>query len=196
MTVSIQDIQKLRNMTGAGMMKAKEALVQADGDMDKAQEILRAMGMASAEKKSDREASAGLIGSYVHGGRIGVLVEVNCETEFVVKTEDFQELVEEIALHIAAMNPKYVKRDEVPAELVAKETAFFEAEVAKSGKPAEHATKIIEGKLDKWLASICLLEQEYYKEEKVTMNDLVKRTIGKLGENIVVRRFERLELGQ
>ncbi len=195
MSISVSDIQKLRQMTGAGMMKAKEALEEANGDMEKAQEILRVKGMASADKKSDRAASAGMIGSYVHGGRIGVLVEVNCETDFVVKTEDFQELVEELSLHIAAIAPKYVTRDEVPEDVIAKERQLFEDEVKESGKPAEHAAKIVEGKLDKWLASICLMEQPYYKDDKQTIEELVKSVIGKLGENIVVRRFVRLELG-
>ncbi|QQS27207.1 translation elongation factor Ts [bacterium] len=195
MTIAVADIQKLRQMTGAGMMKAKEALEEAGGDIEKAQEILRIKGMASADKKADRVAGAGMIGSYVHGGRIGVLVEVNCETDFVVKTADFQELVEELSLHIAAMNPQYVKRDEVPEEVIAKEKALFEDEVKESGKPAEHATKIVEGKVDKWMASICLLEQPYYKDDKQTIEDLVKAAIGKLGENIVVHRFVRLELG-
>ena len=195
MTISVADIQKLRQMTGAGMMKAKEALEEAGGDLEKAQEILRVIGMASADKKADRIAGAGMIGSYVHGGRIGVLVEVNCETDFVVKTDDFQELVEELSLHIAAMNPQYVKRDEVPEDVIAKEKSFFEDEVKESGKPAEHAAKIVEGKVDKWMAGICLLEQSYYKDDKQTIEDLVKAAIGKLGENIVVRRFVRLELG-
>ncbi|MBP9827499.1 translation elongation factor Ts [Candidatus Saccharibacteria bacterium] len=196
MAISIDDIKKLREMTGAGMMKAKEALEEAQGDIEKAQEILRVKGMASADKKADRTASAGMIGSYVHGGRIGVLVEVNCETDFVVKTDDFQELVEELSLHIAAINPQYVSRDDVPADVVAKEKALFEEEVKASGKPAEHAMKIVEGKLDKWLAGICLLEQPFYKDDKQTIEQYVKSVIGKLGENIVVRRFVRLELGQ
>lgn len=195
MTISVADIQKLRQMTGAGMMKAKEALEEANGDLEKAQEILRVKGMASADKKADRTAGAGMIGSYVHGGRIGVLVEVACETDFVVKTDDFQELVEELSLHIAAMSPSYVKRDEVPEDVKAKEMSLFEEEVKESGKPAEHAAKIVEGKLDKWMAGICLLEQTYYKDDKMTIDDLVKSTIAKLGENIVVRRFVRLELG-
>jgi elongation factor Ts len=195
MTIAIADIQKLRQMTGAGMMKAKEALEEAGGDIEKAQEILRVKGMASADKKADRAAGAGMIGSYVHGGRIGVLVEVNCETDFVVKTDDFQELVEELSLHIAAMNPQYVKRDEVPEDVIAKEKSLFEDEVKESGKPAEHATKIVEGKVDKWMTGICLLEQPFYKDDKQTIEDLVKATIGKLGENIVVHRFVRLELG-
>lgn len=194
--MSIEDIKKLREMTGAGMMQAKEALTEAGGDIEKAQEILRVKGMAKAEKKADRVAGAGLIGSYVHGGRIGVLVEVNCETDFVVKTEDFQNLVEELALHIAAMSPQYVKRDEVPEEVMAKEKSLFEEEVKESGKPAEHAGKIVEGKVDKWLAGACLLEQPFYKDDSMTIDEYVKSVIGKLGENIVVRRFTRIELGQ
>ncbi len=194
--MSIEDIKKLREMTGAGMMQAKEALTEANGDIEKAQEILRVKGMAKADKKADRVASAGMIGSYVHGGRIGVLVEVNCETDFVVKTEDFQNLVEELALHIAAINPQYVKRDEVPESVMTKEKSLFEEEVKESGKPAEHAGKIVEGKLDKWLAGICLLEQPFYKDDSMTVDEYVKSIIGKLGENIVVRRFTRLELGQ
>lgn len=196
MTVSVQDIVKLRELTGAGMSKAKEALVEADGDITKAQEILRIKGMASADKKADREASAGLIGSYVHNGRIGVIVEVNCETEFVTKTDDFKDLVEELSLHIAAIAPEYVSRDEVSEEVIAKEKSLFIEEVKESGKAAEHADKIVEGKLDKWLASICLLEQKYYKDDSQTIEEYVKSVIGKLGENIVVRRFARLELGQ
>lgn len=196
MTIAIDDIKKLREITGAGMMKAKEALEEANGDITKAQEVLRVKGMASADKKSDRVASAGKIGSYVHGDRIGVLVEVNCETDFVVKTEDFQALVEELSLHIAAMAPQYVSRDDVPEDVMAKERSLFEDEVKESGKPAEHAAKIVEGKVDKWLAGICLLEQTNYKEDTQTIGELVKATIAKLGENIVVRRFVRLELGQ
>lgn len=196
MSISIDDIKKLRELTGAGMMKAKEALEEANGDITKAQEVLRVKGMASADKKSDRVASAGKIGSYVHGDRIGVLVEVNCETDFVVKTEDFQALVEELSLHIAAMAPQYVSREEVPEDVMAKERSLFEDEVKESGKPAEHAAKIVDGKVDKWLAGICLLEQTYYKEDTQTIGELVKATIAKLGENIVVRRFVRLELGQ
>lgn len=196
MTVSVQDIVKLRELTGAGMSKAKEALVEADGDLTKAQEILRIKGMASADKKSDREASAGLIGSYVHNGRIGVIVEVNCETEFVTKTDDFKELVEELSLHIAAIAPQYVSRADVPEDVITKEKSLFAEEVKESGKAAEHADKIVEGKLDKWLGSICLLEQKYYKDDSQTIEEYVKSVIGKLGENIVVRRFARLELGQ
>lgn len=194
MAISVTDIQKLRQMTGAGMMKAKEALEEANGDMTKAQEILRVKGMASADKKSDRAASAGMIGSYVHGGRIGVLVEVNCETDFVVKTEDFQELVEELSLHIAAMNPQVVSREDVAEDVLAKEKSLFEEEVKASGKPAEHGAKIVEGKLDKWLGSIALMDQTYYKDDSMTIEQLVKAAIGKLGENIVVRRFVRFEL--
>ncbi|MCC7543096.1 translation elongation factor Ts [bacterium] len=194
--MSIEDIKKLREMTGAGMMQAKEALTEANGDIEKAQEILRVKGMAKADKKADRVAGAGMIGSYVHGGRIGVLVEVNCETDFVVKTEDFQNLVEELALHIAAISPQYVRRDEVPEEVMTKEKSLFEEEVKETGKPAEHVGKIIEGKMDKWLAGICLLEQPFYKDDSMTVDEYVKSVIGKLGENIVVRRFTRLELGQ
>ena len=195
MAITTEDIKALRDETGVSIMQCKKALEEAGGDIEKAQEILRVKGMASADKKADRVAGAGMIGSYVHGGRIGVLVEVNCETDFVVKTEDFQELVEELSLHIAAMNPQYVKRDEVPEDVIAKEKSLFEDEVKESGKPAEHAAKIVEGKVDKWMAGICLLEQPYYKDDKQTIEDLVKATIGKLGENIVVRRFVRLELG-
>lgn len=195
MPINAADVKKLRDATGAGMMKAKEALEEAKGDMEKAREILRVKGIASADKKSDRAASEGMIGSYVHGNKIGVLVEVNCETDFVTKTDDFKDLVEELSLHIAAINPKYVSRDEVPEDVKAKELSLFEEEVKQSGKPAEHATKIVEGKMDKWLASVCLLEQTYYKDEKLTIEELVKGVIGKLGENIIVRRFVRLELG-
>jgi len=195
MSVDIDTIKRLRELTGVGITDAKNALVEANGDFDKALEAMRKKGMTKAEKRGEREARSGVIGSYLHDNRIGVLVEVNCETDFVVKTEDFQELVEELSLHIAAMNPQYVKRDEVPEDVIAKEKSLFEDEVKESGKPAEHAAKIVEGKVDKWMAGICLLEQPYYKDDKQTIEDLVKATIGKLGENIVVRRFVRLELG-
>ncbi|MEI6481330.1 MAG: translation elongation factor Ts [Candidatus Saccharibacteria bacterium] len=192
----IDDIKKLREMTGAGMMKAKGALEESGGDIEKAQEILRVKGLASADKKSSRVAGAGMIGSYVHGGRIGVLVEVNCETDFVVKTDDFKELVEELSLHIAAMSPVYVKREDVSEEVMTKETSLFADEVKESGKAPEHAEKIAAGKLDKWLSGVCLYEQKYYKDDSMTIEDYVKSVIAKLGENIVVRRFVRLELGQ
>ena len=195
MAITVDDIKKLKELTGIGLTDAKAALVEANGDFDKALEQLRKKGLTKAEKKGDRETREGIIDSYVHSDRIGVIVEVNCETDFVVKTDDFQELVEELSLHIAAMNPQYVKRDEVPEDVIAKEKSFFEDEVKESGKPAEHAAKIVEGKVDKWMAGICLLEQSYYKDDKQTIEDLVKAAIGKLGENIVVRRFVRLELG-
>lgn len=195
MSVSIEDIKKLRDMTGAGMMDAKKALEEANGDIDKAVEIMRLNGIAKAGKKSDRAASNGVIQSYVHSEKIGVLVEINCETDFVARTDEFKTFARDVAMHIAAANPSYVSVDSIdPAELK-KEKSTVEKEVAASGKPAEFATKMVEGKMAKWYEQVCLLNQPFIKDDSKTIDQLTKELIGKLGENIVIARFSRLELG-
>lgn len=196
MSISIDDIKKLREATGAGMMDAKAALTEAKGDFDKAVEIMRLKGMAKASKKADRTASAGVIKSYVHGDKIGVLVEINCETDFVARTDDFKEFASDIAMHIAASNPSYVNVDGVDKKELAKETDIIKKEVAGSGKPAEYADKIVEGKLQKWYQEVCLYNQPFVKNPDKTIEDITKEIIGKLGENIVIRKFSRLELGE
>lgn len=195
MPVSIEDIKSLRQMTGAGMMDAKKVLEEANGDMDKAIELMRIKGMAKAEKKADRATENGVVQSYVHGDKIGVLVEVACETDFVARTDEFKSFVHDIAIHIAASAPQYVDRASVPDDVCEKESKLFEQEVAASGKPAEHAAKIVEGKMNKYFAGICLLEQPFVRDPDSTIEMLLKQLIGTLGENISIRRFARLELG-
>ncbi len=191
--VDIQDIKKLRDQTGAGMMSAKKALEEAGGDFEQAVTLLRKAGEASAAKKADREASQGAIEAYVHSSRIGVLVEINCETDFVARTEDFKQFVHDIAMHIAAADPKYVLPSEVPEPVIEKEKEIYLSEVAD--KPAEVVEKIVMGKLDKFYSSICLVRQPFVKDPEKTIEALTTELIAKLGENIVIRRFERLELG-
>lgn len=193
MAISVEDIKKLRDQTGAGMMKAKEALEAAGGDFDAAVKYLREKGEASAAKKSDREARAGIIEGYVHGGRIGVLVEVNCETDFVARTDDFKAFVRDVAMHIAAAGPEYLNPEAVPAEVVESEKAIYRKEV--EGKPAEIMDKIIDGKLAKYYEQVCLVNQPFVKDPDVTIGKLTTDLIAKLGENIVIRRYERMELG-
>ncbi len=195
MPINIEDIKNLREMTGAGMMDAKRALEEAKGDTEKARELLRLKGMATAAKKADRATEQGLVEAYVHGGRIGVLVEMACETDFVARTDDFKNFIHDVAIHVAAAAPQYLDRSAVPAEVSEKEAKFFREEVLASGKPAEHAEKIVEGKMNKFYAGICLLEQPFVKDPEQTIDSLLKLLIGKLGENLVIRRFERMELG-
>ncbi len=195
MSVKIEDIQKLRAATGAGMMDAKSALEEANGDYDKAVELMRVKGIAKAEKKADRTASQGVIQSYVHGEKIGVLVEINCETDFVAKTDDFKNFANDVAMHIAAANPQYLNAEAVPAVELKKEREVIEKEVVASGKPKEFADKIVEGKLSKWYEEVCLNNQKFIKDDSKTIEQLTKELIGKLGENIVIARFVRFELG-
>lgn len=194
--VTIENIKKLREATGAGMMDAKAALTEAKGDFDQAVELMRLKGIAKAGKKADRVASNGVVQSYVHGEKIGVLVEINCETDFVARTDDFKNFARDIAMHIAAANPSYVSNDTVDPEALQKETATIKKEVAQSGKPAEFADKMAEGKLKKWYEQVCLLDQPFIKDDSKTIDQLTKELIGKLGENIVIKRFSRLELGE
>ena len=193
MTVTASDVKKLRDQTGAGMMKAKEALEASDGNFDKAVVWLREKGEATAAKKADREARAGVIESYVHSGRIGVLVEINCETDFVAMTPEFKEFARDVAMHIAAANPEYLNSGSVPAEVVAQESAIYRKEA--EGKPAEVVDKIVQGKLDKFYATVCLVNQPFVKDPDISIAKLTTQLVAKLGENIVIRRFERLELG-
>jgi len=191
-----KDVSALRARTGAGMMDCKKALEETGGDMEKAVDLLRRKGIARAEKRSGRGAREGVIGSYLHfNGKVAVLVELNCETDFVARTADFQALAKDLALHIASANPIAVSTDAVPEALLAREKAIYEAQVAESGKPEAVRAKIVEGKLKKFFQERVLLEQAFVKDDAVRIGDLVKAVSGKLGENVVVRRFVRLELG-
>lgn len=196
MVISAEMVKELREKTGAGMMECKKALEESNGDFEKAVTVLRQKGLASASKKAGRTASEGIISSYIHMDRIGVLVEVNCETDFVARTEDFRSLVKDIAMHIAAANPVYISREQVPEEVVEKEKEIYRAQI--SGKPAQVVEKIIEGKLEKFYNDTCLLDQVFIKdpEQKLKVRDLITKKIAKLGENIVVRRFARFQLGE
>ncbi len=194
--VSIEEIRRLRELTGVGITDAKQALVEAGGDFDEALAAMRKKGLTKAEKRAEREARAGLIGSYVHDGRIGVIVEVNCETDFVAKTDEFKNLVKDISLHIAAAAPEYVSVDEVPAEIKKEAEAEFAAKAEAENKPKEVAAKIVEGQLQKYLAERALLDQPFVKNPDQSVGELIKEHIAKLGENIVVRRFSRMVLGE
>lgn len=195
MAVSIDDIKKLKELTGVGLTDAKNALVEANGDFDKALEAMRKKGLTRAEKKGDREARQGVIDSYVHSGRIGVVVEVNCETDFVARLDDFKKLAHEVAMQIAAMSPKYVAETDIPTEEVERVRAEFKERVIKEGKPAEIAEKIVDGQVKKHFAEQVLLSQPYILDDKKTVEEHVKDSIAKLGENIIVRQFRRIELG-
>lgn len=193
MSVEVADIKKLRDMTGAGMMDAKKALVEANGDMDAAVTALRKKGAARVAKRGDREAKEGVIESYVHGGKIGVLVEVNCETDFVARTDDFKAFARDMALHIAAANPEYLDPESVPEDVIAKEREVFAADVA--GKPAEIADKIIEGKLNKFYENVCLVKQSFIKDPDTKIEQIMTDLSAKLGERVVIRQYQRIELG-
>jgi elongation factor Ts len=196
MGISAEMVRKLREETGAGMMECKGALVEANGDSDAAREILRKKGLAAAAKKASRAASEGLIGSYVHpGSQIGVLVEVNCETDFVAKTPEFQALAKDIAMHIAAADPRFLRREDVPADVLEKEKEIYRAQAAAQGKPANVQEKIAEGKLKDYYTQFCLLEQPFVKDQKLSVGQLVQERIAIIKENIVVRRFARFRVG-
>ncbi|MGH7717502.1 MAG: translation elongation factor Ts [Gemmatimonadaceae bacterium] len=191
-----KDVQELRQRTGAGMMDCKRALGETGGDINKAVELLRAKGIAGAEKRVGRVASEGLVSSYIHhNGKVGVLVEVNCETDFVARTDDFKTLVKELALQIASAAPVAVDKESVPAELLEKERRIYEQEVRESGKPEHLFAKIVEGKIEAFYKQVVLLAQPWIREPKKTIADLVKEASAKLGENIVVRRFARFQIG-
>ncbi|MEW6584333.1 MAG: translation elongation factor Ts [Nitrospirota bacterium] len=194
--ISAELIKELREKTGAGMMECKKALTESNGDFEKAIDVLRRKGLATASKKSGRAASQGLVESYIHMGKIGTLVEVNCETDFVARTDDFKELVKDLTMQIAAANPLYLYREEVPQDVLEREKEIYRAQVAD--KPPQVVEKIIEGKLEKFYADFCLLEQVFIKDpdQKKKIKDIVTEKIAKLGENIVVRRFARFQLGE
>ena len=195
MGVSVDDIKKLRELTGVGLTDAKKALVEAEGDFDKALEAMRKKGLTKAEKKGDREAREGLIEGYVHSGRIGVIVEVNCETDFVARLDDFKTLAHEIAMQIAAMSPKYVSEADIPAEEMERVKAELMASESLASKPEEMREKIVEGQLKKHFAEQVLMNQAYILDDSKTVEQHIKEAIAKLGENIVVRQFKRIELG-
>lgn len=195
--VSAKLVKELREKTGAGMMDCKKALTETEGNMDKAIEYLREKGLAAAAKKSGRIAAEGLVESYIHGnGKIGVLVEVNCETDFVAKNEEFQQLVKDIAMQIAATNPMYVSKEEVPQEVIDKEKEILLAQAMNEGKPQNIAEKMVVGRIEKYYKEICLLEQPFIKDPDVTIQKLLNQKIAKIGENMTIRRFVRFNLGE
>lgn len=194
--MNIEDIKRLKNLTGVGLTDAKAALTEAGGDFDKALEAMRKKGLTKAEKRGEREVRAGLVGNYNHDGRIGVIVEVNCETDFVARNEIFTDFVKDIAMHIAASNPEFVSIDDVPADVRDKASLEFSNKAKGEGKPENMIPNIVEGMLKKHFAEKCLLDQPFIKNPDQTVGDYIKEHIAKLGENIVVRRFSRIALGE
>ena len=195
-TISAAMVKELREKTGAPMMDCRNALTEANGNMEEAVVVLRKRGMASAAKKASRTASEGAVGTYIHaGGKIGVLIEVNCESDFVARTADFQELLKDIAMHIAATDPRYIRKEDVTAEDLEREKDIYRAQAAQTGKPAPVIEKIVDGKMSKFYEEVCLLEQPFIKEQTATIAQLIAQKVGKLGENIMVRRFARFKVG-
>jgi elongation factor Ts len=195
MEITAAMVKKLRDATGAGMMECKAALTEANGDLDAATTLLRKRGLAAATRKAGRSTSEGLVGHYIHmGGKIGVLVEVNCESDFVARTDKFQELIKELAMHIAAANPTYVRREDVPADVVAREKDIYKDQV--KDKPAQVVDKIVEGKLNSFYQQVCLMDQASVRDANVTISQLVQDAIRLLGENITVARFVRMKVGE
>lgn len=195
--ISAEMVKELREKTGAGMMDCKKALEDANGDMEKAIELLRERGLAKAAKRASRVAAEGIIESYIHGnGRIGVLVEVNCETDFVARNEEFRQFAKDVAMQIAAANPKYVSREEIPQEVIEKEKAILRQQALNEGKPENVVDRIVEGRLEKFFEEVCLLEQPWIKNPDMKIKDLLAEKIAKIGENIVIRRFARFERGE
>jgi elongation factor Ts len=197
MAITASQVKELREMTGVGMMDCKSALIEANGDMDRAVEILREKGLAAAAKKAGRVASQGIVDAYIHGGgRIGVLVEVNCETDFVANTAEFRSFVHDIAMQIAAANPRYVAKEDVPSDVLEKEKEILRQQAINEGKPENILDKIIEGRIDKFYKEVCLLEQPFIRDTDRAVKDLVMEQITKFGENINIRRFTRYEMGE
>ena len=195
--ITAEMVKTLRERTGAGMMDCKKALSETNGDVDKAIDYLREKGLAAASKKAGRVATEGMVESYIHaGGRIGVLVEVNCETDFVAMTDGFKTLVKDIAMHIAAANPLYINREEVPAEIIAHERDILKAQAMNEGKPENIAEKMVEGRVEKYYKENCLMDQVFVKDGEQSITDLIKASIAKMGENISIRRFVRYNLGE
>lgn len=196
MAITAELVKQLRDKTGAGMMDCKAALTEAGGDMEKAIDLLRKRGVATAAKRAGRATRDGIIGHYIHmGGKVGVLVEINCETDFVARTDDFQALAKEIAMHVAAADPRYVSRDQVPASALDKEKEIYRAQFAGSGKPEQVIDKIVEGKLGSFYSQICLLEQASVRDPNVTIEQMLQAATAKTGENITISRFVRFKLG-
>jgi elongation factor Ts len=195
--ITAQQVQALRRQTGAGVMDCKKALAETEGDIEKAITLLRKQGQARADARMSRQASEGVVAAYVHaGGRIGVLVEVNCETDFVARTDEFQQLARNIAMHIAAEQPRWVQASDLPEEVLEKEQEIYRALAIKEGRPEKVLDKIVEGRLQKYYSETCLLDQPYVRDDQKTVGELVKEARAKLGENIVVRRFMRFQLGE
>lgn len=196
MKVTSQMVKELRDKTSAGMMDCKKALNETDGDMEKAVDLLRKKGLAVAAKRAGRATSEGVIETYIHaGGKLGVMIELNCETDFVAKTDQFKELARDLAMHIAATNPVAIDRDSVPEDVLAREKAIYVQQALESGKPENIVEKIVAGKVDKFLAEICLLEQKYVKNPDLSIQDLLTDCVGKMGENISIKRFARFQIG-
>jgi elongation factor Ts len=196
-TITADQVKQLRDKTGAGMMECKAALAEANGNLEEATTLLRKRGLAQAAKRAGRATAQGLIGSYIHmGGKIGVLVEVNCETDFVARTEAFQSLVKEVAMHIAAADPKWVRREDVPQQAIEKEKGIYRAQMEGSGKPAQVLDKIVDGKLNSFYSQFVLLEQPSIRDPNVTVGQLVAETTAKTGENITIGRFTRFRVGE
>ncbi|MHB1680502.1 MAG: translation elongation factor Ts [bacterium] len=190
-------VKNLRSITGAGFVDCKNALVESNGDIDKAVDVLRKKGLARAQKKASRETKEGLVFSYIHaGGRIGVLIEINCETDFVARTDEFHELAKNISMHIAAANPLYLKRENISPEVIAKEREIYKEQLISMDKPQAVKEKIVDGKLDKYFQEVCLYEQPFIKEPSKNISSLIDENVAKLGENIVVKRYARFQLGE
>lgn len=197
MEVSAAMVRDLREQTGGGIMDCKKALAETKCNFEAAAQYLREKGLAAAQKRAGKVTSEGIVGYYIHsGGKIGVIVEINCETDFVAKTEDFQSLVKDIAMHIAAASPQYVRMEDVPQDVLEKEKAIYRTQALLSGKPEKVADKIVEGRIDKFFKETCLLEQTYVKNPDITINELLTAAIAKLGENISIRRFARFKVGE
>ncbi len=197
MAIAAEQVKALRDQTGAGMMECKKALLEADGDFEKAVTLLRERGLAAAAKRADRQTREGIIGHYIHaGGRLGVLAEVNCETDFVAATDEFQELVRDIAMQIAASNPSYVRREDVRQEEIEREKEIYHNQAQAAGKPEKIMERIVEGKLNKYYSEVCLYEQPFIKDPELTVEELIKAKIAVLKENIAVKRFARFKVGE
>ena len=197
MNISATDVKALRDKTGAGFMECKSALAEADGDAEQAITILRKRGLTKAAKRAGRSTEQGVVGSYIHtGGKVGVLIEVNCETDFVARTDDFQELVKELAMHVAATNPQYIRREDVPAATVEHEKEIFRSQLEGQKKPAHVIDKILDGKLEGYYLDTVLLDQPSIRDSKITINQLVATTIAKMGENVTISRFARFKIGE
>lgn len=195
MAITAQMVKELREKTGAGMMECKKALETSGGDFNKAIEILRQKGLATAQKKASREAREGIITSYIHMDKIGVMLELNCETDFVARNEEFRQLAKDIAMQIAASNPQYIQREDIPQEVIEKEREIYKSQI-KGNKPPQVIEKIVEGKLEKFFEEMCLLDQPFIKEPEKKIKDLITEKVAKFGENIMVRRFVRFQVGQ